>query len=106
MAGDAYRRRGGSVKERGCAALRFARNQRPLPSRDSFDVAGTVERKIGARPDAPSWPWGHNGIAAFAADLLPRLQADPPLGRFSAHRGADGVQATPSHRTRKDRGRS
>ena len=35
---------------------------------------------------------GHNAITAFADDLLPRLQADPQLGRFWAHRGADGVK--------------
>ena len=34
---------------------------------------------------------GYNAIAAFADDLLPRLQADPQLGRFWAHRGEDGV---------------
>ena len=27
----------------------------------------------------------------MANDLLPRLQTDPQLGRFWAHRGADGV---------------
>ncbi len=35
---------------------------------------------------------GYNAIAAFADDLLPRLQADPQLGRFWAHRGEDGVK--------------
>ena len=35
---------------------------------------------------------GYNAIAAVADDLLPRLQGDPQLGRFWAHRGADGVQ--------------
>ena len=35
---------------------------------------------------------GYDAIAAVANDLLPRLQADPQLGRFWAHRGADGVQ--------------
>ena len=34
---------------------------------------------------------GHDAITAVASDLLPRLQADPQLGRFWAHRGADGV---------------
>jgi len=34
---------------------------------------------------------GYGAIAAMADDLLPRLQADPQLGRFWAHRGADGV---------------
>ena len=34
---------------------------------------------------------GYDAIAAVAADLLPRLAADPDLGRFWEHRGADGV---------------
>jgi len=34
---------------------------------------------------------GYDAIAAVANDLLPRLQADPQLGRFWEHRGADGV---------------
>jgi len=34
---------------------------------------------------------GYDAIAAVANDLLPRLSADPQLGRFWAHRGADGV---------------
>jgi hypothetical protein len=34
---------------------------------------------------------GYNAIAAVANDLLPRLRADPQLGRFWAHRGEDGV---------------
>ena len=34
---------------------------------------------------------GYDAIAAVANDLLPRLQADPQLGRFWAHRGEDGV---------------
>lgn len=34
---------------------------------------------------------GYDAITAVANDLLPRLQADPQLGRFWAHRGADGV---------------
>src|SRR5260370_1621039 len=34
---------------------------------------------------------GYAAIAAGANDLLPRLRADPQLGRFWAHRGADGV---------------
>ena len=34
---------------------------------------------------------GYEAIAAVANDLLPRLQADPQLGRFWAHRGEDGV---------------
>ena len=35
---------------------------------------------------------GYDAIVAVANDLLPRLQADPQLGRFWAHRGDDGVQ--------------
>jgi hemoglobin len=35
---------------------------------------------------------GYDAIAAVANDLLPRLQADPQLGRFWAHRGEDGVK--------------
>lgn len=34
---------------------------------------------------------GYDAISAVANDLLPRLQTDPQLGRFWAHRGADGV---------------
>ncbi len=34
---------------------------------------------------------GHEGMTAFANDLLPRLQADPQLGRFWQHRGDDGL---------------
>ncbi len=34
---------------------------------------------------------GYNAITAVANDLLPRLRADPQLGRFWAHRGEDGV---------------
>ncbi len=35
---------------------------------------------------------GYDAIAAVAADLVGRLQADPQLGRFWAHRGEDGVK--------------
>jgi hemoglobin len=34
---------------------------------------------------------GYTAIAAVANDLLPRLRADPQLGRFWAHRGEDGI---------------
>ena len=34
---------------------------------------------------------GYAGIALFANNLLPRLQADPKLGRFWSHRGDDGI---------------
>src|SRR5438128_4214904 len=33
---------------------------------------------------------GYDAITAVANDLLPRLQVDPQLGRFWAHRGEDG----------------
>jgi hemoglobin len=35
---------------------------------------------------------GYDAISAVANDLLPRLRADPQLGRFWAHRGEDGIQ--------------
>jgi hemoglobin len=35
---------------------------------------------------------GYEAITAVANDLLPRLRADPQLGRFWAHRGEDGVE--------------
>ena len=35
---------------------------------------------------------GYDAIAAFADSLLPRLVADPQLGRFWKHRGDDGVR--------------
>jgi hemoglobin len=34
---------------------------------------------------------GYNAIAVVTNDLLPRLRADPQLGRFWAHRGEDGI---------------
>ena len=34
---------------------------------------------------------GYDGMSAFANDLLPRLQADPLLGRFWQNRGDDGI---------------
>jgi hemoglobin len=34
---------------------------------------------------------GYTAIAAVANDLLPRLRADPQLGRFWAHRGEDRI---------------
>jgi len=34
---------------------------------------------------------GYDAIVAVANDLLPRLNNDPQLGRFWAHRGADGI---------------
>ena len=35
---------------------------------------------------------GYDAITAVANDLLPRLEADPQLGRFWAHRGEDGLK--------------
>ena len=35
---------------------------------------------------------GYDAITAVANDLLPRLQGDPQLGRFWAHRGEDGLK--------------
>ena len=35
---------------------------------------------------------GYDAISAVVSDLLPRLQADPRLGRFWQHRGDDGVR--------------
>jgi hemoglobin len=35
---------------------------------------------------------GYNAITAVVNDLLPKLQSDPQLGRFWAHRGEDGVK--------------
>jgi hemoglobin len=35
---------------------------------------------------------GYDAIAAVVEDLVQRLAADPELGRFWAHRGADGIQ--------------
>ena len=34
---------------------------------------------------------GYEGIVAFTNDLLPRMQADPQLGRFWQNRGDDGI---------------
>ena len=34
---------------------------------------------------------GHAGIEGFVNSLLPRLRADPLLGRFWQHRGDDGI---------------
>jgi hemoglobin len=36
---------------------------------------------------------GYDAVTAVANDLLPRLRADPQLGRFWAHRGEDGVNS-------------
>jgi len=45
------------------------------------DAAKTLYERLG----------GYDAICAVANDLLPRLQSEPQLGRFWAHRGADGV---------------
>lgn len=46
------------------------------------DKARTLYERLG----------GYDAISAVANDLLPRLQSDPQLGRFWAHRGEDGVK--------------
>ena len=38
---------------------------------------------------------GYDAIAAVATDLVGRLQRDAQLGRFWAHRGADGIKHRP-----------
>ena len=35
---------------------------------------------------------GYEGISGFVNNLLSRLQGDDQLGRFWAHRGADGIE--------------
>ncbi|PKO26839.1 MAG: group 1 truncated hemoglobin [Betaproteobacteria bacterium HGW-Betaproteobacteria-5] len=35
---------------------------------------------------------GYDAISAVVGDLVQRLAADPKLGRFWAHRGADGIR--------------
>ncbi len=35
---------------------------------------------------------GYDGITTFTNDLLPRLKADPQLGRFWQNRGDDGIE--------------
>lgn len=45
------------------------------------DAAKTLFERLG----------GYDAISAVAGDILPRLQGDPQLARFWAHRGADGV---------------
>jgi hemoglobin len=35
---------------------------------------------------------GYEAITAVVHDLVPRLQADPQLARFWAHRGEDGIK--------------
>jgi len=34
---------------------------------------------------------GYDGLVVFVDDLLPRLKADPQLGRFWQNRGDDGI---------------
>ncbi len=45
-------------------------------------MADTLYKRLG----------GYDAIAAVADNLLPRLIADPRLGRFWKHRGEDGVR--------------
>jgi hemoglobin len=35
---------------------------------------------------------GYDGLTTFVNDLLPRLQADPQLGRFWENRSDDGIE--------------
>lgn len=46
------------------------------------DMAQTLYKRLG----------GYDAIAAVADDLLPRLAADPQLGRFWKHRAEDSVR--------------
>src|SRR5438046_5063725 len=45
-------------------------------------MADTLYKRLG----------GYDAIAAVADNLLPRLMADPRLGRFWKHRGEDGIR--------------
>jgi hemoglobin len=47
-----------------------------------MNVADSLYKRLG----------GYDAIAAVADDLLPRLIADPQLGRFWKHRSEDGVR--------------
>jgi hemoglobin len=47
----------------------------------SSDAPKTLYERLG----------GHGAITAVVNNLLPRLEGDKLLGRFWAHRGADGV---------------
>jgi hemoglobin len=47
----------------------------------SSDAPKTLYERLG----------GHGAITAVVNNLLPRLEGDQLLGRFWAHRGADGV---------------
>jgi len=60
------------------------RNVRPadLGENTMSDEKKTLYERLG----------GYDAITAVANDLLPRLQADPQLGRFWAHRGEDGFK--------------
>jgi len=59
----------------------------------------TIAMNDGANADSPQKQkslyerlGGYDAIAAVVDDLVQRLAADPKLGRFWAHRGADGVK--------------
>jgi hemoglobin len=51
-------------------------------SKEGDAMADTLYKRLG----------GYDAIAAVADDLLPRLMADPRLGRFWQNRGEDGVR--------------
>ncbi len=53
-------------------------------------MADTLYKRLG----------GYDAIAAVADNLLPRLMADPRLGRFWKHRGEDGVRREKPSRAR------
>jgi len=55
---------------------------RPELKEDPMSEKKTLYERLG----------GYDAITAVANDLLPRLQGDPQLGRFWAHRGEDGVK--------------
>jgi hemoglobin len=59
---------------------------RLIASRASWEDSMSGERTLYERLG------GYDAISAVCDDLLPRLQADPQLGRFWAHRGTDGVK--------------
>lgn len=48
----------------------------------SFGESASLYQRLG----------GYDAIAIVASRLLPRLMSDPLLGRFWAHRGADGLR--------------
>src|SRR6266403_118571 len=72
----------GSRGERNGRKLWKHRGWRNIEEKKMPDEKKTLYERLG----------GYEAITAVANDLLPRLQADPQLGRFWAHRGEDGVK--------------